>query len=151
MENFNKVLSFILGLVIVVVFIAVLSGRIKVGNFSFLSSGKTVAKPSITPTITPPTTVRIVAQTASSKTQPQPTQTQIKGQTQITPSVQYRSTTTNSAGTTSGTTTYKTQGSVQTGIKTTQPTTIPNTGAPSLLLPLLASGIGAGVFLKRRK
>lgn len=47
MDSFNKVISFILGLVVVVVFVAVLMGRIKLGGkgFSLLKPS-----PSVTPT-----------------------------------------------------------------------------------------------------
>lgn len=50
MENFNKVLSFILGLVVVVVFVSVLSGRLNLGLKEKLIGGKTQAKATPTPT-----------------------------------------------------------------------------------------------------
>lgn len=45
MDNFNKVISFVLGLVVVVVFLAVISGRLNLKNK--LASGK---NPTVTPT-----------------------------------------------------------------------------------------------------
>lgn len=45
MDNFNKVISFVLGLVVVVVFLAVISGRLNLKNR--LASGK---NPTATPT-----------------------------------------------------------------------------------------------------
>jgi len=53
MDNFNKVLSFILGLVVVIVFFAVLTGRINLkNNFPFLSA-KTSPTPQIKTSPTP--------------------------------------------------------------------------------------------------
>lgn len=49
MDNFNKVISFILGLVVVIVFFGVISGRIKLGRFTPSFAKK------ITPT--PPTPI----------------------------------------------------------------------------------------------
>jgi len=48
MEDLNKVVSFILGLVVVVVFLAFISGKIKLGG----KPGSTISKQSITPTPT---------------------------------------------------------------------------------------------------
>ena len=52
MDNFNKALSFILGLVVVIVFFAVLTGRINLKKgFPFVSTRATpTAEPKITPT-----------------------------------------------------------------------------------------------------
>jgi len=59
MDNFNKVLSFILGLVVVIVFFAVLTGRINLKkNFRFLSA-KTSPTPQTKITPTPVSTVTI--------------------------------------------------------------------------------------------
>lgn len=55
MENFSKVLSFILGLVVVVIAVAVFSGRLNLGKFVPLTKGLTgkTAQVSPTPTQTP--------------------------------------------------------------------------------------------------
>lgn len=53
MENLNKVLSFALGLVVVVVFLAIISGKIDLRKKIPLLSGKTTEKTSLTPTPTP--------------------------------------------------------------------------------------------------
>jgi hypothetical protein len=59
MDNFNKVLSFILGLVVVIVFFAVLTGRINLKkNFPFLSA-KTSPTPQTKITPTPVSTVTV--------------------------------------------------------------------------------------------
>jgi hypothetical protein len=54
MDSFNKVISFVLGLVVVIVFFAVVSGRLKIGNFS-----PSFAKKTVSPTPTPISTVTI--------------------------------------------------------------------------------------------
>lgn len=43
MDNFNKVISFVLGLVVVVVFLAVVSGRLNLKNKLASSGGATVS------------------------------------------------------------------------------------------------------------
>ncbi|MFN4212454.1 MAG: hypothetical protein ACK4FL_00595 [Microgenomates group bacterium] len=53
MDNFNKVISFILGLVVVIVFFGIISGRINLrGKFPFLTK-------SATPTQTPTQSIKI--------------------------------------------------------------------------------------------
>ncbi len=48
MDSFNKVISFILGLVVVIVFFAVVTGRVKIGKFN-----PPVFSKRLTPTPTP--------------------------------------------------------------------------------------------------
>lgn len=61
MENFNKVLSFVLGLVVVVVFVVVLSGRLNL-NLKNALTGKKISTGKVsvtgTPTPTPITTAK---------------------------------------------------------------------------------------------
>jgi len=74
MDNFNKVLSFILGLVVVIVFFAVLTGRLSLKkSFPFISTKATpnisnkatpTAKVEITPTPTPVSSI-VVSPTTS--------------------------------------------------------------------------------------
>lgn len=59
MDNFNKIISFVLGLVVIVVFLAVITGRFKLRDrLPFLSKGatptptKVVTTPTRMPTIT---------------------------------------------------------------------------------------------------
>lgn len=47
MDNFNKVISFVLGLVVVIVFFAVITGRIKLGKYT----PSFAKKPTPTPTV----------------------------------------------------------------------------------------------------
>lgn len=51
MDNTNRIISFVLGLVVVIVFLAVITGRFKLNTLKFLSlPKKTVVTPTITPT-----------------------------------------------------------------------------------------------------
>jgi hypothetical protein len=62
MENMNKIISFILGLIVVIVFIAVISGRLKLGEkVASLTKSGTATK--TTPTPTPVTTANNVTTT----------------------------------------------------------------------------------------
>ena len=73
MDNFNKVLSFILGLVVVIVFFAVLTGRLSLKKgFPFISTKTTpaistkatpTAKADVTPTPTPVSSVVVSSPT----------------------------------------------------------------------------------------
>lgn len=54
MDSFNKVISFILGLVVVIVFFAVITGRLKIGKFN-----PPVFSKKLTPTPTPISSVNI--------------------------------------------------------------------------------------------
>ena len=58
MDNFNRVISFILGLVVVIVFFAVVTGRINLKKPFFLSKANVTPTLSITPSPTPISTVR---------------------------------------------------------------------------------------------
>jgi len=71
MDSFNKVLSFVLGLVVVIVFFAVLTGRINLKkNFPFIASQtSSTTKKEITPT---PTPISSVVVSSSNSTQNQP-------------------------------------------------------------------------------
>jgi hypothetical protein len=53
MEGANKIISFILGLVVVVVFLAIVTGRIKLGNIKFPLAGGAKITPTVTVTPTP--------------------------------------------------------------------------------------------------
>ena len=53
-SDINKVLSFVLGLIVVVVFIAIVMGKFKLGNgLSFLSKNKSKVTPPLSATVTP--------------------------------------------------------------------------------------------------
>lgn len=59
MDNFNKLVSFILGLVVVIVFFAVVTGRLNLGKYTPSFAKKT----RITPTPSPVSTVKIEEKT----------------------------------------------------------------------------------------
>ncbi len=74
MDSFNKVLSFVLGLVVVIVFIVVLSNRLKLGN-KFLPFKETtpVVSPTAKKETTPATALRFYpGQGGGNKMTPQP-------------------------------------------------------------------------------
>ncbi len=52
MDSFNKVISFVLGLVVVIVFLAIISGKINLKKINITKSA------SITPTVTPRPTIK---------------------------------------------------------------------------------------------
>jgi hypothetical protein len=120
MDNLNKIISFVLGLIVVVVFIAIVTGRFKLGT-----GLKNIAKTKITPTVTATVT---------------PTPTTTRKIVVITPSVQKS---TNTYKTANG------QVKV-TQITGNGVSTIPNTGAPTLLLPAAFSMLAAGSFLRKK-
>ncbi len=137
MDNINKIISFILGLIVVVVFIAIVTGRL--GGLG--KKVQTLSKGNATPTVTP-------------RTSPQPTK-------KVTPvAIKYLSPTKTAAkpvagtsGSTTGTsgtkaTQYNANGKT-TQIAGNNVSTIPNTGAPTLLLPLAFSMLAGGVFLRK--
>lgn len=113
MDGFNKVISFILGLVVIVVFVAVLSGKFNLKS-KLASLGKVT--PTVTSTITPTITIT-------------------PGKGTVVPS-----------GTTPGA-----ENSQYHPYSSNPPKTIPSTGSPTMLLPLLASGLTLGSFLRRKK
>ena len=80
MDSFNRVISFVLGLVVVLVFFAVITGRLKLpGKLSSPFSKATTPTPTKTVNPTPISTVKIDSQTGGSvlennyKTQATPT------------------------------------------------------------------------------
>lgn len=122
MDQFNKALSFILGLVVVAVFIVVASGKIKLNGIKFPSASTNTAKVSVTPspspTIKPISTLKVES----------------KGQQVVagnTPVPTYNPV-------------YHTYGNKNV------PTSIPNTGVPIVLFPLLGGSLAAGFFLKSK-
>lgn len=106
MDNLNKTVSFVLGLVVVLVFLAIITGRLNLKNKIPLFSGKVSPTPAVKIT---PTSTKLVES--------------------------------NKEGSTYGNYATK-QGKT--------PTTIPSTGSPTILLPLLFSGLGGGILLRRR-
>jgi len=108
MDNFNKLFSFILGLIVVVVFFAVLTGKINFSNKINPLSGFN----KVTPTPTKIVPSQKVISTL-----------EVEGQ--------------------SGNLSYNNKSNL---VKT-----IPSTGVPTLLLPLMLSGLTGGLILRRKK
>ncbi len=128
MDGFNKVLSFILGLIVVLVFVIVLSNRLHWGNkFLPFQASNTYQSPTPTSTKESPTPTLVF-------TNPQTNQT--KG-----------GTTTMQKQTTKGQTTGRSQANQKT-MQNIQ--TIPSTGSPTELLVLFGSLGALGVYLRKR-
>lgn len=133
MSGFNKVTSFVLGLIVVLVFLFVFGSRVNITD-------KLVAFRSnkVTPTVTTtpsPTPVRVTTPTPTSKKgffeslfskKPTPTPTT---NPRVTPTTVVYMPSDGSTGPVSN---------------------IPNTGSPTLLLPILISALGSGIYLRKR-
>lgn len=120
MDNINKLISFGLGLIVVVVFLAVVTGKINLGK----NVAKLTGKNSPTPTKTKTTINKEINNYKDSSSKITPVSSLVVQDTKNK--------------------TYDTyQG------KEKAPSTIPATGAPTLLIPLFLSGIGGGVLLKK--
>lgn len=119
MEQFNKALSFILGLVVVAVFIVIASGKINFKNITF-PKAKNTTKTVLSPTPTQKKVQLAVTNGTNNKTG-----------TGVQQNENYHSYTSHS---TTGTPAI--------------PTSIPNTGVPIVLFPALITSLSAGVFLR---
>ncbi len=126
MDGTNKAISFVLGLVVVIVFLAVVTGRLKLGKINFLPLSK---GPTPTVTGTPNPTGVGTAQN------PTPSSQTHSYQTQNTQTVQIPQTKTQTG-------TYQSTGNVK---------SIPNTGAPTVMLPIFISMLGSGLYLRKKK
>ncbi len=124
MDQFNKALSFILGLVVVAVFIVVASGKIKLNGIKL---PLTKAKVSVTPTPSksPSPTAKPIS---TLKVDTNGTRVVVKN---TTPTPTYNPT-------------YHTYGNKNV------PTSIPNTGVPIILFPLLGGSMAVGIYLKSK-
>ena len=141
MDQFNKVLSFILGLVVVAVFIVVASGKI---NLKGINLPKANTALNVTPTSIPNIT-------------PKPTSKpwfSFFGQPAATPTPKPTAKPTSTPNTTG----YSNGGSQQQNQQdpnyhaysgTNAPSSIPNTGIPLVLFPLFGTSLLTGVFMKR--
>lgn len=126
MDSFNKVISFVLGLVVVLVFLAVITGRL---NLKSKTSSASKSVP--TPTSTQKKGEGLFGFFKSASPTPTPTPTQ-------------KPSSTLKIGTTvSGNNVYnQTSGP-------TAPKSIPATGLPTLFIPMLLSGLVGGSFLRK--
>lgn len=133
MEQFNKALSFILGLVVVAVFIIVASGKF---NFKGLNVAKTNTSVSGTPTPQPTSRPWFFfgsKPTVAPTTKPTPTSTP-QTNAYAGNGEQQQNQQDNSFHPYSGTST---------------PTSIPNTGVPIVLFPLFGTSLLTGIFMKK--
>ena len=125
MDNVNKIISFILGLIVVIVFIAIVTGKFNLGK-----SIKSLSSAKVTPTVTPAfihpsteaTNSYVVTPAVTKPLTTYPTGSKIS---------QYNS---NGSGT-------------QVGGRNLS--AIPNTGAPTFLIPLVLSMLAGGTFLRK--
>lgn len=154
MGDFNKVVSFVLGLIVVVVFLAVVTGRLNLRQRILSANSKKVV--AVTPT---PTPAKQPAKRGFFSFLIRPTKTPTPTQHKINPA-------------------SNTQPTVITNYKTGQPViittptptavpvvfispaqtknnnevaSIPSTGAPTLFLPFALSSLTAGFFLRKVK
>lgn len=159
MDQFNKAISFILGLVVVAVFIAIASGRINLKNKLPLFA-KSTPTPALS--ITPiPTTITEKKQTSLfgnlfNFNKPKPSSTPTPVQKKIVPTIVTIGTVNNSSG---GITYPKNQtGAIGNNNNSVEyhsysnvenVSNIPSTG-PSMILPLIFSSLAGGIYLKRK-
>ncbi len=120
MDSFNKVISFILGLVVVLVFLAVITGRL---NLKSRPSSTSASKTILTPTPVQKNSGGFFGLFKS--TSPTPTQ---KPSTITVTGI-------------SGNNLYKQNDQI--------PKSIPATGLPTLFIPILLSGLVGGNFLRK--
>lgn len=122
MEQFNKALSFILGLIVVAVFIIVASGKF---NIKGLNLAKSASPTKAAPTMTPiPTKSLSALTTTKTNIIKKVTPTQAQQQKKVDPNF------------------HSYSGS-------NVPTSIPSTGVPIVMFPLLGSSLLTGIFMKK--
>ncbi|MFA6081267.1 MAG: hypothetical protein WC741_02570 [Patescibacteria group bacterium] len=120
MDSFNKVISFVLGLVVVLVFFAVITGKI---NFKSKTSSASNSNTIISPTPVKKNTGGFFSFLKPVSPTPTPTQKQLSSIT----------INTNESNT----------------YKTAPPKSIPSTGLPTIFIPILFSGLAGGNFLRK--
>jgi len=158
MEQFNKALSFILGLVVVAVFIVVASGKFNIKGLP-LPKAKTAINvtPTITPLVTPKPTSKPwfsflnkpTVTPSTLKVTPKPTAKPWFFATKPTvqPTVAPKK-----MGTSKGVITQPTiqlDPNYHSYSGSNVPTSIPNTGVPIVLFPLLGTSLLTGVFMRK--
>lgn len=143
MSGFNKVTSFVLGLIVVLVFLFVFGSRVNLSD-KLLAFRDT--KVTLTPkvlTVTPRPTAKkkgFFESLFGRKITPTPS----AGSGQApTPKV-VRIEESNVKGETVGATTTSTT------TMTSKPQTIPQTGSPTILLPILIAALGGGIYLRKK-
>lgn len=139
MSGFNKVTSFVLGLIVVLVFLFVFGSRVNLTDklLAFKDS-KVTPTPKVT-TVTPtpaPKKKGFFESLFGRKTTPSPTTTPTPKEIKIV------------ENNTQGETVFTNPPT--TNSMTTQPQTIPQTGSPTILLPILISALGSGLYLRKK-
>lgn len=129
MDSFNRVVSFILGLVVVLVFFAVITGKINLKSKTASTSATAITP---TPTSTQKNNGGLFG--FFSRATPTPTVTPAQNPTPT-------------AVVTLNTNNLYNQGVSATGVPS--PKTIPSTGLPTLFIPALISGLVGGGFLRK--
>jgi len=129
MDSFNKVISFVLGLVVVLVFFAVITGKI---NLKSKTNTTSTSRSTLSPTPTPKSSGGFFGFFKPATPTPTPTLKPIS------------SITTNTGA--SGNNTYNQNGQT---VKYPSAKSIPSTGLPTIFLPILFSGLAGGSFLRK--
>lgn len=130
MSGFNKATSFILGLIVVLVFLFVFGSRVNLSDkLIAFKNIKVTPTPTVATTITPTPKKGFFESLFARKTTPTPT-------------------TKPAEATVKGTTTTSTGSSV--GTAAVVPQTIPQTGSPTILFPILVSALGSGIYLRKK-
>jgi hypothetical protein len=124
MDSFNKVISFALGLVVVLVFFAVVTGKI---NLKGKSTPTSASKTTISPTPTPKNSGGFFGLFRSATPTPTPTLKPIS-------SIKVETSENN----------VYAQKTITSSAKS-----IPSTGLPTLFIPMLISGLAGGSFLRK--
>ena len=138
MEQFNKALSFILGLVVVAVFIIVASGKFNLKGMIFpKTQTATNSIPTVTPYITPKPTSKPWFSFFNPTATPTPKPT-------VKPTITPKPTT-NTAYTNNS----HNDPNYHPYSGSSAPTSIPNTGIPIVLFPLFGTSLLTGIFMKR--
>jgi len=122
MDSFNKVISFALGLVVVLVFFAVVTGKINLKSKTSTTASKSI----LTPTPAQKNSGGFFGLFKSATPTPTPTVKPISSIKVDTENNVYKQNTTTS------------------GAKS-----IPSTGLPTLFIPMLISGLAGGSFLRK--
>lgn len=145
MEQFNKALSFILGLVVVAVFIVVASGKF---NFKGLNLSKAKTAANVTPTVTPimspkPTNKPFFSFFSKPTAKPtvKPTNKPVAKVTSTPFAYNYNKKITVQP--------KQQDPNYHTYSGSSVPTSIPNTGVPIVLFPLFGTSLITGIFMKK--
>ncbi|MFA6017018.1 MAG: hypothetical protein WC744_02945 [Patescibacteria group bacterium] len=129
MDSFNKVISFVLGLVVVLVFFAVITGKINLKNKTNTTS---TSKSTLSPTPTPKSSGGFFGFFKPTTPTPTPTLKPIS------------SITTNTGADTNNV--YKQNSQT---VQYSSAKSIPSAGLPTIFLPILFSGLAGGSFLRK--